>query len=1059
MRLKAQDQGDLNPTTFNVAPAGPNAAALGKYGDIEVNLFNGLPNISVPLGKIVVGNEFSQDLSLSYHASGNRVNDVSTFVGLGWSLNAGGVITRLLRGNPDENGYADGQGKRIPLSVSGDITPDTYQTFNQSATGLIDTQPDEFFYNVGGYSGKFVIDTNRQVRLLPYKDIKITLVQTSLDGTSFNMITPDGTQYIFHSREQTEILGCSDNDLDYVSAWYVTQIILPGSKRTINFTYVADQPLGQTIITQTKSSSTSSIKVGYSIPGCPGIIPVLGGCTTNRNIMQIKISQIDYPGGRITFDYNYARTDITNGSYALTGVTFASNVNGVYKTIDKYLLNYTTASRMLLNKVSNADTLGNAIKSYAFTYNSVHLPAVNSFSQDHWGYYNGASNPTLIPSDSVSAGGNREPNASYTNADILQTITYPTGGVSTFDFENNVYGHYGNSQVVNDPIYATSILSRYIVTGYTSSTVTNPDEVHDSLVLSLNYAQYVKSDAVLTAYNGNIVELYIRDMSTGAKIQVANGVSYIPLDSGLYHIILSSIHSEPTATAEHVSINLTYNKLTGFTSNATGGGLRVKKITNYDGVNHANDIIKSYTYTFSDNAALSSGYLTNRPVYTYSFTSMRPTPDEGNSSGTDGVIDIPCNMTIKTSSANNEIESGGGSVVYKEILETDNLNGSTRYIYQFSNNVSGINVYPFGPNPDNDPAKGMLNGKYVYDNTGKLKVRTINQYTTFKKADIIGWKPGYRTKGYHYIGYPWEHFSSNFYTYFCNGALLSKSTVTQFEGTDSLSTVTDYYYDNMNHIQPTRIHKVNSKGDDVWTYKTYPTDYTIPSGTLSSGLQALKQMQDSNIHNVVIEQYVQQIHSSITTTLAGSSVRYKVVPATTGTQVVMDTAFMLKRSAPLTSFTPAYITGGVLKLDANYEPRVTYNVYDSVGNIREQGNIYDRTEAYIWGYNNLYPVAKVVGTTYNTAVSYVNMNVIRNPGTDDLLRAEINKIRTNLAGSNVLVTTYTFRPELGESSEVDPSGRIVYYEYDLMGRLRVIKDENGKILKQFSYQYSRTITQ
>jgi len=43
-------------------------------------------------------------VSLSYHASGIRVQETAGWAGLGWALNAGGVITRTVQGAPDEMG-------------------------------------------------------------------------------------------------------------------------------------------------------------------------------------------------------------------------------------------------------------------------------------------------------------------------------------------------------------------------------------------------------------------------------------------------------------------------------------------------------------------------------------------------------------------------------------------------------------------------------------------------------------------------------------------------------------------------------------------------------------------------------------------------------------------------------------------------------------------------------------------------------------------------------------------------------------------------------------------
>jgi YD repeat-containing protein len=52
-----------------------------------------------------------------------------------------------------------------------------------------------------------------------------------------------------------------------------------------------------------------------------------------------------------------------------------------------------------------------------------------------------------------------------------------------------------------------------------------------------------------------------------------------------------------------------------------------------------------------------------------------------------------------------------------------------------------------------------------------------------------------------------------------------------------------------------------------------------------------------------------------------------------------------------------------------------------------------------------------------------------------------------------LVTTYTYSPLFGITSETDPSGKITYYEYDGLGRLKLIRDQNNNILKKFDYKY------
>src|SRR5688572_22137485 len=80
-----------------IVPPSPDAASLGKYGEMPVDKSTGVPQISVPLCEIKTP-RFTLPITLSYHASGIKVDEVASWVGTGWSLNAGGVITRTVIG-------------------------------------------------------------------------------------------------------------------------------------------------------------------------------------------------------------------------------------------------------------------------------------------------------------------------------------------------------------------------------------------------------------------------------------------------------------------------------------------------------------------------------------------------------------------------------------------------------------------------------------------------------------------------------------------------------------------------------------------------------------------------------------------------------------------------------------------------------------------------------------------------------------------------------------------------------------------------------------------------
>src|SRR5687767_3004390 len=89
---------------FNISFPSPNAASLGLYGEVPVSLHNGVANISIPMYEINEG-PIKLPVSLSYHASGVRPDVHPGWVGNGWTLNCGGMITRVVKGTPDEAAF------------------------------------------------------------------------------------------------------------------------------------------------------------------------------------------------------------------------------------------------------------------------------------------------------------------------------------------------------------------------------------------------------------------------------------------------------------------------------------------------------------------------------------------------------------------------------------------------------------------------------------------------------------------------------------------------------------------------------------------------------------------------------------------------------------------------------------------------------------------------------------------------------------------------------------------------------------------------------------------
>ena len=99
------------------APPLPEASSLGKFGQTPVSLYTGIPQISIPIYTLKLHN-VELPVSLDYHAGGIRVSEIASTVGLGWALQAGGMISSTSVGQADfsERGYVRGWNEqyRIP---------------------------------------------------------------------------------------------------------------------------------------------------------------------------------------------------------------------------------------------------------------------------------------------------------------------------------------------------------------------------------------------------------------------------------------------------------------------------------------------------------------------------------------------------------------------------------------------------------------------------------------------------------------------------------------------------------------------------------------------------------------------------------------------------------------------------------------------------------------------------------------------------------------------------------------------------------------------------------
>lgn len=174
----------------------PTATEFVRYQRIPVSYFNGLPSINIPL-YTAKAKDLELPISLSYHASGIKVNQYPTYVGLGWNLNAGGCITRVINGEADETIERDlkdlmgmipsGSEKENPgyYYSSHFLDRDDWtseQNLEKHSRSYYELEPDEFVVNAYGASGSFYFYRDRQGKVH-------TKVKSS-NGESFKVSVP-----------------------------------------------------------------------------------------------------------------------------------------------------------------------------------------------------------------------------------------------------------------------------------------------------------------------------------------------------------------------------------------------------------------------------------------------------------------------------------------------------------------------------------------------------------------------------------------------------------------------------------------------------------------------------------------------------------------------------------------------------------------------------------------------------------------------------------------------------------------------------------------------------
>jgi len=483
--------------------------SIAQYGKLQPSLYTGTMSYSLPL-YVYEDPDFSIPISLEYSFNGYKPSVHSGTVGYGWALNCGGSITREVKGMPDDAAI-DGETNTAGYyrAIEQNLFEGKYQIINskqhflehrfgsEEELGQInifsdrpmyiqehkvgiryDTCPDIFHFNFLGHSGSFMFTKSGEIKVFNCNQaegeisIHCTFTHSDPRADSFSEIvieTGDGYTYYFgggyKNVEFNRTMTSGSANPDSISGWKLRKITAPNSNY-VEFIY--DDIQKDRSIFESHTPAILAYFVNTSTIG--------GEYESSRSLEYTNstyyhlLSKIEVNGSEI-IDFNYEEkirkeNDQSNFTKTLSPLSdpyvfilpqiemrlekIEINNSSAQK-IDEIIFNQeyvgSQASRMLLSSVSS---MKNGTHYFEYNGHSQGIPKNDTYSTDHWGYWNGIQNPRSIKQNIAGPldvdcdlynqllyPEEKEANELYSKTCGLAKIVYPTGGHSSITYEAN----------------------------------------------------------------------------------------------------------------------------------------------------------------------------------------------------------------------------------------------------------------------------------------------------------------------------------------------------------------------------------------------------------------------------------------------------------------------------------------------------------------------------------------------------------------------------------------------------------------------------------------------
>ena len=974
--------------------------------------------------------------------------------------------------------------------------------------------PDIYHYNFGKFSGKFYINPRtKEIVVIDKKQA----IKIQKDDGAFKITTQDGTIYTFKAIE-TAYGHVSQIEYDERAGktYKISEVKFINGK-TVNFNYT-DAHISSLSFKQ--SAIVSTVDYFY-VPNNQS--PELNSVPIAESDLKI-LTSINSPDAEIIFNLE-SRDDINlnvayinnNNQKRLRSIDIKSSASNKivksfefgysyfgYNTIGTPTQNVGTT--MFVNSTT-IPVLGKRLKldslkeigyddssgvnvavrtkpAYKFEYNvSATMPLKVSNAIDFYGYYNGAANSSLLPNLDyfdypylyminnnnipfryyAYAKANRFTNNDFAGLYMLNKITYPTNGVTKFEYEPNsftnkfipdssskVYKQFtvapGNTSsptnmnltyLKQDFILSKSTTINFTnkmfdgTTPYSDPTAPNYNPTTPSYPLtSFQDSKIVFSKTRVDA-SGQTTTTVIKQWDTSSILNVEfqnthskiwNEEIRINYESGCYYTV--AVTNLVPYTAQDLnrlagveSKFYFYDDTSVDTSISNQCGMRIKSIKNYDdnGILISNKRIKY----FGGKLLTHFEPVRRRTIHCFKCTQGSINPRDCNCPS---FLSTP--PTTEFSVTSTAVNSGGTLVGYDRVEEIDIANNYHNTILDAKNTL-GKKVYMFknfenlSSNwfPDvSNLSNGLPLQNEVYNAVGTLLSKTSFTYSNLNGAVDCFY-------GFNII----QNFLGNIdpqefsdgriegrskFSYYATPILsewnmLTKKVNSEYFYGSEVKTTEDYTYDGLGNTKTVAV--TDSKNDILKTQYYYANDHQA-----NEGFEYDLIAKNATGIPIVTQQF------KGTNLLSTNMVHYDMLQ-------------------------PKYIYSK--KGNGVFEKKVTISKYDYNGNILQYNLENGTPVSFIIGHYATLPIAKIEGATFAEVSAALSMTEI---SLSLLTVAPIN-IRALLP--NAMITTYTHKPLVGVTSITDPRENVFRYTYDAFGRLINTTDRDLNILSQNDYHF------